>query len=387
VEAALLRVYVNTGMASELWTRYHDVLLGRFPQRPFPIRAARRQSIYWQATEQKLTNLTRFLLRLEPFRLENAPGGSAYLTQDPEVLQRGKTVFAENCAQCHSSKQPPAGADPEAWFCAEVLKDDFRNGNFLSDDHRYPVTIIKSNPARAFASNAQRGHIWQNFSSETYKRLPDVEPVVVKDLWTGGERTLPVPGQGRGYYRTPSLAGVWSSAPFLHNNALGKFTGDPSLQGRLDAFNDAITKLLWPERRANQQSIWRTAHPCTLRLPSAALPPELRQRLEPFLDQDGFFEIGPIPPGTPVNLFANVNTAAPPDQLAALCLQLKSAFQDIQQKHLELPAATELLSAQTGDLLMSLNTCPDFIDDEGHYFGTGLPDPDKRALIEFLKTL
>jgi hypothetical protein len=31
---------------------------------------------------------------------------------------------------------------------------------------------------------------------------------------------------GPGYYRTPSLISCWSSAPFLHNNALGKFTGD-----------------------------------------------------------------------------------------------------------------------------------------------------------------
>jgi len=28
----------------------------------------------------------------------------------------------------------------------------------------------------------------------------------------------------------------------------------------------------------------------------------------------------------------------------------------------------------------------DFIEDEGHYFGTDLPDTDKQALIEFLKT-
>ena len=33
-----------------------------------------------------------------------------------------------------------------------------------------------------------------------------------------------------GYYRVPSLVSVWSSAPFLHNNMLGKFTGDPFWQ-------------------------------------------------------------------------------------------------------------------------------------------------------------
>jgi len=34
----------------------------------------------------------------------------------------------------------------------------------------------------------------------------------------------------------------------------------------------------------------------------------------------------------------------------------------------------------------ALSTCPDFIEDKGHYFGTDLPDLDKRALIELLKT-
>jgi hypothetical protein len=43
--------------------------------------------------------------------------------------------------------------------------------------------------------------------------------------------------------------------------------------------------------------------------------------------------------------------------------------------------------------LLALNRCPDFEVNRGHYFGTdlfeeepGLPDADKRALIEFLKT-
>ena len=46
------------------------------------------------------------------------------------------------------------------------------------------------------------------------------------------------------------------------------------------------------------------------------------------------------------------------------------------------------------DPLLELSTCPDFVVNRGHYFGTdafaeepGLSDDDKRALIEFLKTL
>ena len=37
--------------------------------------------------------------------------------------------------------------------------------------------------------------------------------------------------------------------------------------------------------------------------------------------------------------------------------------------------------------LIAANKCPDFIEDKGHYYGTNLSDDDKRALIEFLKTL
>ena len=37
-------------------------------------------------------------------------------------------------------------------------------------------------------------------------------------------------------------------------------------------------------------------------------------------------------------------------------------------------------------LLLKYNQAPDFIEDHGHDFGTDLPDEDKRALIEFLKT-
>jgi len=46
------------------------------------------------------------------------------------------------------------------------------------------------------------------------------------------------------------------------------------------------------------------------------------------------------------------------------------------------------------DPLLEVSKCPDFVVNRGHYFGTdyfseepGLSDQDKRALIEFLKTL
>ena len=38
------------------------------------------------------------------------------------------------------------------------------------------------------------------------------------------------------------------------------------------------------------------------------------------------------------------------------------------------------------DPLLAVSKCPDLIVNRGHLFGTVLPDQDKRALIEFLKT-
>jgi hypothetical protein len=38
------------------------------------------------------------------------------------------------------------------------------------------------------------------------------------------------------------------------------------------------------------------------------------------------------------------------------------------------------------DGMIRRNLAPDFITDKGHTFGAELPDPDKYALIEYLKT-
>ena len=93
------------------------------------------------------------------------------------VLNHGRQVFADSCAYCHSSKQPPAGIDPQsgdgkAWFRAAVMRPDFLENNFLSNEKRYPLTKIQTNSARALGTNAMPGHIWDNFSSQTYKELP-----------------------------------------------------------------------------------------------------------------------------------------------------------------------------------------------------------------------
>ena len=261
------------------------------------------------------------------------------------------------------------------------MKPDFLENNFLSNDKRYPLTKIETNSARAFATNAKAGHVWDNFSSATYKALSPVDEL---EFFNPFNETQPIKFKPKeenvapGYYRTASLVSVWSSAPLLHNNMLGKFTGDPSLAGRIDAFNDAIEKLLWPEKRLNKDSIWRTQNDCSLHLRKEFVPAPLRG----FADRDGYVTVGMIPQGTPVNLIGNLEPA----------FRNIEVFLKIAKKLIKIKAtkpSREETAAEFNKLipdLLAANKCPDFVEDKGHYFGTDLPDTDKRALIEYLKT-
>ena len=387
VPGATLRVYINIGSYSQHWLQQHNALIGLRKQKPFSIATAQQNSVYWLATQNKFQNIAKFFMRLTAYRLEDAPGGQGYITRDEAVMTRGKLVFAENCAQCHSSKRPPSGVDADAWFRQEVLKPDFRDHNYFSDDRRYAITKIKSNAARACGTNAKRGHIWDSFSSETYKNLPSVGEIEVWNPYSEAMEKFTVPGGGTGYYRTPSLISCWSSAPFLHNNALGEFTGDPSVSGRINAFNDAIEKMLWPDRRLNKASIWRTSQECHLQVQLAALPEPLRTLLKPHADPDGYYRLGPIPEGTPVSLLGNIDPETDPAELLALCLKIKKALLKIKLEKLDSAAAKEVLKTEVAPALFKVSKCPDLIEDRGHYFGSDLPDADKRALIEFLKLL
>ena len=389
VRGATIRVYVNIGMFSEYWLTRHDRLIGLTKQKPFEIPYAREHSVFWLATEERLDNIAAFFRKLKPFHLADAGDGKTYITTDSAVMTRGKEIFAESCAACHSSKQPPPNIDShsgegKAWFRAEVMKPEFLDNNFLSNDKRYPLTKIETNSARAFATNAKATHIWDNFSSLTYKELSPVDEL---EFFNPFDETHPIKFKPKdedvapGYYRTPSLVSVWSSAPFLHNNMLGKFTGDPSVPGRMEAFNDAVGKLLWPEKRLNKESIWLTQNDCSLHLRKEFVPERLRV-IRAMADRDGYIKVGMIPKGTPINLVANLD----PD------FRNTDVFIKIAQKLIKLKTTNvsrDEAAAEFNQLipdLLAANKCPDFVEDKGHYFGTDLPDSDKHALIEYLKT-
>jgi len=439
---ALNRVYLNIGLFSEEWLLHFNPLVGGKKTTPIEIAVARKNSAYWEATEAQTANMALFFLKsTDPHKLAAAPGGEAHLTKEAALLDRGKLVFAETCARCHSSKLPKpdqpkkifdaeggAGKDylpgwNEYWawtktdefkskMRAIVMDPDFLKDNFLSTEFRVPVTLLQTNACSPLATNAIRDNIWDNFSSETYKDLPSVGTITVYNPMTGEPFPYQMPGGGRGFTRPASLISLWSTAPFLLNNSVGKFNPSPAVEARMDSFQDSIEQMLWPEKREKDSVLGdkvpglidRTTKQSNLRIASGYAPDNLigfgRLIFPRFFDKEDIV-IGPIPAGTPVGLLANLN--ARPDDLNFLGRlsydwKLLDLVKTIRRDLAALPPgasdeeARKVFANLVGPL-MEVSKCPDYVVNRGHYFGTsyfkeepGLSDQDKRALIEFLKT-
>ena len=108
---ALNRVYINIGLFSEEWLLHFRPLIGNLPGKritPIEIAVSEKNSTYWNATVDQTPDVALFFLAsARPDYLKDAPGGKAYLTTDQNMLNRGKIVFAENCARCHSASSRP----------------------------------------------------------------------------------------------------------------------------------------------------------------------------------------------------------------------------------------------------------------------------------------
>jgi hypothetical protein len=440
---ALNRVYLNIGLFSEEWLLHFRPLLGGAPITPIEIAVAEENSAFWEATEAQTPDMALFFLKsTAPHLLKDAPGGDAYTTKDKTKLERGKIVFAERCARCHSSKIPAGAPGMDAgqgcsgkdyldcwnkyWIWtktddfkskmrAMVQQPDFLDGNYLSTDMRVPVTLLQTNACSPLATNAIGGNIWDNFSSHTYKELPSVGTITWYHPVTGQPQTYQMPGGGRGYTRPASLISAWSTAPFLQNNSVGKFNPSPSVAARMESFQDSIDKMLWPQKREKDSVLGdkvpgvidRTTTTSYLRVPSGYLPDLLKplagfaQRFFPWLFGDDGVVIGPIPAGTPVDLLANIDllgeTVGSQDKLqhqekvVSLLLKMKSDLANMPKGVSDEEARK--VFANLVDPLLSVSKCPDFVVNRGHYFGTdkfpeepALSDDDKRALIEYIKT-
>jgi len=306
---ALNRVFLNIGTFSEEWLLHFNALVGGKPITPIPISVTRQNSAYFKATEAQTPAMALFFLKttgahhLEDLRATD-PDAKKSLESDDALVPRGKEVFAERCARCHSSKIPTPPADVGAimmnegegcagkdylncwnkyweWtrtddfrqkMTAMVKQSDFLDHNYLSTELRIPVTLLQTNACSPLATNALGGNIWDNFSSQSYKDLPSVGTITWYHPYTGEPHTYKMPAGGRGYTRPPSLVSLWSTAPFLLNNSVGDIDPSnpkcsesqeysyghkyqdclnpaPSVAKRLESFQDSIEKMLWPEKR------------------------------------------------------------------------------------------------------------------------------------------
>jgi hypothetical protein len=415
-------------------------LLGGEPITPIPIETAVKNSVYWRATEMQTPNMARYLLAgSDPHRLADAPGGNGYLSEAAAVVDRGKIVFAERCARCHSSKLPdlPPTLDLEnangpnylkAWnaywewtktdgFKAamrqEVQKPDFLEGNFLSTDMRVPITLLGINACSPIGTNGIRGNIWDNFTSESYKTLPSVGSIKIRHPITGKEMDYPLPDGGRGYIRPASLVSAWSTAPFLQNNTVGPFEYSPSVEARMRVFQASIDQMLWPEKREKDERLFknesgpgigiidRITVDSYLEVPESYIPPALRplvrlsKRIFPFLGGTGSsVRVGPFPKDMPIGLITNIDIRG--DELPpAEREQHKERVKTLIKRALrELKGQQDFGAALTGlaEEMYAISKCKDLVVNKGHYFGTdyfkeepGLSDDDKRALIAYLK--
>ncbi|HET6855376.1 MAG TPA: hypothetical protein VFH46_23965 [Pyrinomonadaceae bacterium] len=449
---ALNRVYLNIGLFSEEWLLHFNPLVGGKTVSPIEIAVARKNSSYWEATEAQTVDMALFFLKAAmPHKLSATPDGKKYLNNgnpdDAAYVARvnnGKTVFAETCARCHSSKLPTPDA-PKKIFATQgcsgpdylncwneywqwtkteefkskmrniVMAPDFLDGNYLSAEHRVPVTLLQTNACSPLATNAIRDNIWDNFSSDTYKDLPSVGTIKVNHPITGEERTYEMPGGGRGYTRPASLISLWSTAPFLLNNSVGPFNPSPSVDARMQSFQASIEQMLLLRERDKDPVlaakgldigvIDRTTTRCSIRVAPGYVPNLVEgfgDLLFPSIfEDDGGVNLGPIPPGTPVGLLASLNLR--PEglgfwqrvqydwRLLGLVKEIKHKLNSLDSKATD--EQVQQAFAPLADSLMSLSKCPDYVVNRGHYFGTGrygddspLTEQQKRDLIEFLKT-
>jgi cytochrome c5 len=405
VSGAALRVFINIGSCFGEFARNMDPIWGvRHPteegrlETPISRRKLAEECRDYQNLIPLAPYLIDYLTFVTPYRLKNAVGGAGHVKDwnDPQLVL-GRQVFAEECATCHSSKQPesPTGEPTRAdtlfersfatwnqedqiawlrdpsrvnWFKSQVEDPAFFEQNYLSDDRRYPLSLIGSNSARPLGTNAAPGNVWEEYASVDYQTTPPVQVPVYRFQWGRIDIVRTIESRpGVGYLRTPSLWGVWTSAPYLANNSLGLYNRDPSVAGRLAAFQDGMEKLLGLRERP--KAIARTTRFSALTtVPLGFQLPDII----PGIDLNKLRLGIPVPPGVPIAAVANLENSS----LALTSLRLP----DLLRILFEGPDFFM-------ERLQDLTTVFDPIEDKGHEFGLHRTPEEKRALIELLKSL
>ncbi|MBI4756866.1 MAG: cytochrome c [Betaproteobacteria bacterium] len=450
---AIQRVYFNIGSCSEqCWVNHLTDLRqldpqGRgFGQTPFNIGQCRRDCPNFRAVEDRLANILDFFLSAEGHATdlrvarENARRAAdpkaRYTGQDliadlerefgKGAVARGEKVFAAGCARCHSSQADATGVatnfDPRRIDPASGLRQDW-----LGADRAVPVSEVGTFRCRALHSNHMRGHVWEEYGSETLRERP-ADPNVRE------------PGDGgRGAYRAVSLLNLWAQAPFMHNNAMGpELCGkpknaandfyamrpryvdgsnarplpphkqpacleyDPGVEGRYRLYKLSMEELLNPARRIpkvtllNQDvtlrigpRLWDGTQRETLLGFELTIPSEIDGRgvtagtLGNF--QHKQFVMDLVRAKTrPGELETSLARRFGPEDGRRVLGDLKAIAGEIGDRPNGLVAA---LRARPWLVRQFYSSCTAEIENEGHRFGEDLPEADKKALIAFLATM
>ncbi len=420
---AIQRVYFNIGSCSEEgWVnhltdmRQLDPTMRGFGQTPFDIGQVRRDCPQFRAIEDRLDEIRQFLFTGAPAELYQARGlkDSAALAKqlDQEfgkgAVEKGRAIFASKCASCHSTQSAPfenrdfraASTDP---------KDKGMRVDWLGNDKLIPVSEVGTNRSRSLHSNHMKGHVWEEYASETLRAKP-------------GDPQLKEPSDGgRGYYRNISLLSLWAYAPFMHDNAVGPevcggtvdkhyhspyvdkegkplaspppcWTFDPSVEGRFKLFKASMKELLNPSQRIPKVTGFN--HEVTIRL----FPKLGDGTTERFVDTAIRFPID-----TPAARIGNFRHKELAEDLVLARVdfgKLKAKYtsrygaekgeqvaKTIQEKGNELLLKPGSILEVGAELREIYSNSLAVVENDGHRFGEDLSDKDKDALTAFLATL
>lgn len=409
---AVERVYINIGACAEqCWMnhlsdlRVFDKGSRNYGQTPFDIGQCRRDCPAYRALEDRVEMERDFLLQAGPFELYKAKNFSTAAELVPYVegerhfgdgaVSRGRQVFAQSCARCHSSQK-------DSLDNRDFLAKDGKGKrlDWLSNEERINADEVGTYECRSQHSNHQRGHVWDEYSSEEYKALGPVHNLSVASA------------EGKGHYRPISLLSVWAFAPFMHNNAVGpEVCGhskngfflnientpnctefNPSIEGRLALYEQSMDLLLHPDKRGKKRTL--TAE--EIRLP---IGPRL---LDGNKENHGFTLV--IPKGISVarigsfrhkdfinDLAAAISNQVTFGQTIVNATQRQVTMETMRQLVADLRQSRNHDVVLNTDLLRKLGSaysnCSDEIEDKGHVFGSELDEQSKKDLTAFMETL
>ena len=277
---ALNRVYLNIGLFSEEWllhfnaarrrqarsrrsrspTREKNSATGRPPKR-------RRRT--WRGSSSQST---------DPHHLKDAPGGAALSDEGRAARStRGKVVFAERCARCHSSKtarRRRRGLDPGGLHRQGLsrragtttgtgrrpttsrtqMREIVHGDDFLTETSCRPSCACRSRCCRPTPAVRSRPTRSPATSGTTSRRsptrdLPSVGTDHRHDPFTGAPQTLHDAGRrprlhAPGVARQPVVDGAVPA-----EQQRRRLRPSPSVEARMRSFQDAIEQMLWPEKR------------------------------------------------------------------------------------------------------------------------------------------